>query len=89
MSNPVRAEPAPLHGAPTGGGRGFIVVFEDGTNADDVADQLAAAHGFTPTHVFRNALLGFAAELSDSALSAVRMHAAVKYVEHDSPVRAL
>jgi hypothetical protein len=39
-----------------------------------------------PRHVFRHALPGFAAELSDDALHAVRRHPAVKYVEHDALV---
>ena len=52
-------------------------------------DELAAAHGFTPKHVFRSALLGFAAELSDDALAAVRRHPAVKYVEHEGVVRMM
>ena len=78
---------APLHGKASAAASGYIVVYHDGTRPDDVTDELAAAHGFTPKHVFRSALLGFAAELSDDALDAVRRHPAVKYVEHDAPVR--
>jgi hypothetical protein len=48
----------------------------------------AAAHGFTPKHVFRHALPGFAAQLSADALEAIRRHPAVKYVELDGPVSA-
>jgi hypothetical protein len=80
-------EPAPLHGTPHPGARVFIVVFHPGTDPDAVVDALAAAHGFAPEHVFRHALLGFAAEMSDDALAAVRRHPAVQYVEHDAPVR--
>lgn len=83
------SEPAPLHGRPEAAAPGYIVVFHDGTNADAVAEELAAAHGFTPKHVFRNALLGFAAELSADALHAVRRHPAVKYVEHEGVVRMM
>jgi hypothetical protein len=83
----VSAEPAPLHGSPNPAARGFVVVYRDGTDPDAVTDALAAAHGFAPTHVYRHALLGFSAELSDDALGAVRRHPAVKYVEHDAPVR--
>ena len=81
--------PAPLHGSPDPATPGYIVVYRDGTNADDVTDELAEAHGFTPRHVFRNALPGFAAELSDDALAAVRRHPAVKYVEHEGVVRMM
>lgn len=81
--------PAPLHGRPDPAAPGYIVVFVDGTDPDAVVEELAAAHGFTPTHVFRNALLGFSAELSDDALAAVRRHPAVKYVEHEAVVRVM
>jgi hypothetical protein len=80
---------APLHGRADPAAPGYIVVFVDGTNADAVAEELAGAHGFTPRHVFRNALLGFAAELSDDALVAIRRHPAVKYVEHEGVVRTM
>ena len=82
----MSAGPAPLHGRASAAG-GYIVVYHDGTEPDAVTDALAAAHGFAPRHVFRHALLGFAAELSADALDAVRRHPAVKYVEHDAPVR--
>lgn len=81
--------PAPLHGKPDPAAPGYIVVFVDGTDSDAVAEELAAAHGFTPKHVFRSALLGFAAALSADALDAVRRHPAVKYVEHEGVVRTM
>lgn len=80
--------PAPLHGRSSAAAPGYIVVYHDGTDADAVTDALAAAHAFSPKHVFRNALLGFSAQLSPDALDAVRRHPAVKYVEHDGPVQA-
>lgn len=80
------SQPAPLHGKPDAAAAGYIVVLHDGTVPDPVVDELAAAHGFTPKHVFRNALLGFAAELSADALDAVRRHPAVKYVQHEAVV---
>ncbi|HEU0299944.1 MAG TPA: protease inhibitor I9 family protein [Longimicrobium sp.] len=82
-------EPAPLQGTPNPAAPGVIVVYHDGTDADAVTAELAATHGFTPRHVFRSALLGFAAELSADALAAVRRHPAVKYVEHDGVVRMM
>jgi hypothetical protein len=83
------SELAPLHGNADAAAPGYIVVFVDGTKPDDVVDELAAAHGFTPKHVFRHALLGFAADLSDDALAAIRRHPAVKYVEHEGTVRMM
>ena len=80
---------APLHGHADPRAPGYIVVFVDGADPDAVVGELAAAHGFTPKHVFRNALLGFAGELSDEALDAVRRHPAVKYVEREGVVRAM
>ena len=53
-----------------------------------MTDTLAAEHGFVPKHVFRHALLGFAADLSADALQAIRRHPAVKYAEPDGEVRA-
>jgi hypothetical protein len=83
------SDPAPLHGTPAAEAPGYIVVFQDGTDPDAVVDALAAPHGFTPEHVFRHALLGFAAELSADALDAVRRHPAVKYVEHEGVARMM
>lgn len=80
---------APLHGTPDPAAPGVIVVYHDGTDPHAVTDELAAAHGFTPKHVFHSALLGFAANLSADALDAVRRHPAVKYVEHDGSVRMM
>ncbi len=84
----MSTQPAPLHGRASAAAPGYIVVYHDGTDPDAVTEALAAAHGFAPRHVFRNALLGFSAQLSDDALDAVRRHPAVKYVEHDGPVQA-
>ena len=78
---------APLLGTPDAAAPGYIVVLVDGTDPDAVAAELAAAHGFAPKHVFRSALLGFAADLSPDALDAIRRHPAVKYVEHEGVVR--
>jgi hypothetical protein len=82
----VSADPAPLLGSASAAAPGYIVVYQDGTDADAVTDTLAAEHGFAPTHVFRHALLGFSAALGDDAVEAIRRHPAVKYVEHDGPV---
>jgi hypothetical protein len=73
----VSGEAAPLLGSPDPAARGYIVVYHDGTDPDAVTDALIAAHGIAPRHVFRAALPGFAAELSDDALAAVRRHPAI------------
>jgi hypothetical protein len=78
----MSTDAAPLLGSPSAADA-YIVVYHDATDADVVTDALAADLGFTPKHVFRHALLGFAASLSADALDAVRRHPAVKYVEHD------
>lgn len=78
----------PLPGIGDADAPGYIVVYHDGTDADAVTDELAAAHGFVPRHVFRHALLGFAADLSADEVKAIRRHPAVKYVERDGPVSA-
>jgi hypothetical protein len=65
----------------------YNIVYQDGTDPDAVTDALAAEHGLVPKHVFRHALLGFAADLSADALKAIRRHPAVKYVEADGEVR--
>ena len=83
----MSAEPAPLLGTPSPGADGYIVVYRDGTDPDAVTEALAAELGFSPRYVFRSALLGFAAALADDALDAVRRHPAVRYVEHDAPMR--
>jgi hypothetical protein len=82
----VSGDAAPLLGSPDPRAAGYIVVFHDGTDADAATEALSAAHGFVPRHVFRHALLGFAAELSEDAVDAIRRDPAVKYVEHDGPV---
>lgn len=69
------------------GDAAWIVVYHDGMDPDAVTDALAAEHGFVARHVFRHALLGFAADLSADALEAIRRHPAVKYVEADGEVR--
>ena len=79
-------DPAPLLGAPDPRAGGYIVVLRDGADPDAVVEALGAAHGSTPTHVFRSALLGFSAALTPAALDAVRRHPDVRYVEHDQSV---
>jgi aqualysin 1 len=53
------------------------------SNAPAVAAQLAAAHGGTVAHVYKYALVGFAARFPAAAVSALQRNANVAYVEAD------
>jgi subtilisin family serine protease len=48
---------------------------------------LAAAHGLTPTHIYRHALIGFAAELPPQAVAALAHNPNVVSIEADGIVR--
>jgi subtilisin family serine protease len=81
-----RGTPAPLHMA--AGGRGipgsYIVVLNDGASPRSVA----ATSGANPHHVFSNVGRGFAAELNQGQLSALRHDPNVAYIEQDQVVHA-
>jgi len=71
----------------------YIVVFKDATFggprlsvAEAIADYTEDA-GVTPRFVFSAALKGFAAELSESQVQALRADPRVAYVEHDAEVQ--
>jgi hypothetical protein len=85
--DPPCASPAPLQGAPDPRAPGFIVVFRDGTDVDATVGRLTARYAFQTKHVYRSALLGFAADLTPVQLAGVRCEAEVKYVEHDGAMR--
>ncbi|HYR07536.1 MAG TPA: S8 family peptidase [Longimicrobium sp.] len=57
----------------------YIVVLKEGGNPRSVA----AVAGVTPRLVYENALKGFAAQLTEGQLNALRHNAAVDYVEQD------
>jgi hypothetical protein len=75
-------DPAPLLGEPTGA-PGYIVVYREGTDAPAVTAEFAAKYGFTPRHVYEHSLQGFAADLSDAVLAALRCETVVNQVEYD------
>ena len=95
-SPPAPAPPLPTPPAPpvascvavTGvfdpGAPGFIVVFKDGTNVDATLALLTAKYGFTPTHIYRAALLGFSARLTDSQLQGLRCEDVVKSITYNA-----
>jgi subtilisin family serine protease len=59
----------------------YIVVLREDAPADPAA--LARANGVTPSHVYRTAIIGFAATLPDAAVEALRRNPNVEYVEPD------
>ena len=61
----------------------YIVVLKDGTDPRAVA----AISGAKPTHVYRTALNGFAAELNQGQLNALQHHPGVAYIEQDQEVQ--
>jgi subtilisin family serine protease len=62
----------------------YIVVLKQGADAHAVAD----AAGARPRHVYRAALSGFAGELNQGQLTALRHNPNVDYIEQDQAVTA-
>lgn len=60
----------------------YIVVLQDGASPVDAARR----HGAAPEHVYRHALRGYAATLSDAALAKVQRDPAVRFVSVDRPI---
>src|SRR5262245_17182747 len=75
----VSLAPAPTESAP--GGQDWIVVFKDSV-PDPAAEarSLSAKHGLSPTHVYRRALKGMAANIPDGQLAAIKKAPGVAYV---------
>ena len=63
----------------------YIVVLQD-NQADPAGFARRAGH--SPMHVYRHALKGFAARMSDRAAAALRRNPAVRFVQADSVVKA-
>jgi subtilisin family serine protease len=64
----------------------YIVVFDQGVQAGQKAAALSDRLGFETAHVYRHALGGFAAVLSDAEVVALRASGAVDYVARDRQV---
>ncbi len=79
--------PAPLLGQADSAVPGYIVVFRAGVDPVAETARLGARYGFTPTHVYTAALLGFSADLTSTSVAGVRCEPSVSYVEHDAVVR--
>src|SRR5574341_2308786 len=65
----------------------YIVVFSDAvTDPAGLARTLVAAQGGTLRHTYAAALKGFAAQLPDAAVAALRRNPMIAYVEQDQVV---
>ncbi|HXT69407.1 MAG TPA: protease inhibitor I9 family protein [Vicinamibacterales bacterium] len=80
------ASPAPLQGYLDPRAPGYVVAFNTGTNVDDAVAALAARYRFTPTHIYRSVLFGFAAQLSAETVEALRCEPVVRYVAYSAVV---
>ena len=79
-------EPAPLLGQANPMAPGYIVVFHPGVDPAAETSRLAARYGFTPTHLYTAALLGFSASLTPTSVGGLRCEPSVSYMEHDGVV---
>jgi hypothetical protein len=69
--------------------QGYIVVFQEGTvNASGLGASLARQVGATERFTYEHAIQGFAADLTDTQLQAIRRDPRVQYVEVDQLVFA-
>ena len=65
----------------------WIIVLEDrAVDVDGTADELTKLHGGQLKHLYKAALKGFAAEMTDQAAERIAADPRVKYVEEDSEV---
>src|SRR5256885_16276930 len=63
----------------------YIIVLEDRyTDVDAIANDLSVKHSGKIKHLYKAALKGFAAEISDADAAALADDPRVKYVEEDS-----
>jgi len=79
-------QPAPLLGQANPMAPGYIVVFHPGVDPAAETSRLAARYGFTPTHLYTAALLGFSASLTPTSVGGLRCEPSVSYMEHDGVV---
>jgi len=79
----LAAAPASAGVSPSGR---YIVVFDGASAPGQLTDQLSQQLGFEPTHVYRNALSGFAAKLPAAAAAALEANPNVAYVQPDFTV---
>ncbi|MGH7516729.1 MAG: S8 family peptidase [Gemmatimonadales bacterium] len=90
--NPSADAPGAEDPAPTGAGEvipgSFIVVFKpDAADPPGLADQLVREHGGRVDFAYSSALKGFAGELPEAAVEALKHNPNVAYVEPDMTVQ--
>ncbi len=82
LVTPSCADPAPITNSHDPIVKGYIVSFRDVTDDAVESARLAEIHGFSRRYVFAGpSLPGFSAEMSPSALAAVRCEERVRSVE--------
>jgi subtilisin family serine protease len=69
-------------------GRYIIVLNDSETDVEGVSENLARLHGLAPTHLYINALKGFAATVPAGRLHALRRDPRVAFVSVDAEVQA-
>ena len=84
LLQPSCSSPAPVLGRFDPDAPGFIVVFKGGVDAAQETPRLASLYGFTPRFIYTHALQGFSAQLTPSALAAVRCESSVNYAEFNA-----
>ncbi|MCC7132245.1 MAG: S8 family peptidase [Gemmatimonadales bacterium] len=86
---PVATPASSLTDAAPQARRSYIVVYQDNTvNASALSGSLMRQHGFATRFGYTSAIQGFAADLTDSQVEALRRDPRVRLVEADAPVRA-
>ncbi len=68
--------------------RRYIVILDDSENPKAKANEHAKTHGAKVVYVYQEALVGYAADLSDKEAEKVRGERGVRAVEADQPVEA-
>jgi hypothetical protein len=80
---PACANPAPLEGQYNPAAPGYIILFQEGVKAPEVAQSLARKHGFTPSHIYET-LPGFASQdMTGEVAARIRCEPTVRLVEYN------
>ncbi len=74
----------PKYSAPSS----YIVVLNDNTDAESVANEMATTHGFAVDHVYSHALKGFSATIPAARLEKLRTDSRVEFISEDKEVVA-